>query len=66
MNSHFSQPQPLTLTLGHLYPDQLNLYGDRGNILTLQRRCALRNITYMSWDWASAMPWHPMNMICYS
>src|SRR5690348_10122614 len=21
------------LTLGHLYPDQLNLYGDRGNIL---------------------------------
>lgn len=45
MNSHFSQPQPLTLTLGHLYPDQLNLYGDRGNILTLQRRCALRNIT---------------------
>ena len=34
----------LTLTLGHLYPDQLNLYGDRGNILTLQRRCALRGI----------------------
>ena len=32
------------LTLGHLYPDQLNLYGDRGNILTLQRRCQLRNI----------------------
>lgn len=37
-------PYPLTLTLGHLYPDQLNLYGDRGNILTLQRRCQLRNI----------------------
>jgi lipid II isoglutaminyl synthase (glutamine-hydrolysing) len=34
----------LTLTLGHLYPDQLNLYGDRGNILTLQRRCQLRGI----------------------
>ena len=32
------------LTLGHLYPDQLNLYGDRGNILTLQRRCQLRGI----------------------
>ena len=31
-----------TLTLGHLYPDQLNLYGDRGNILTLRRRCELR------------------------
>jgi len=34
----------LTLTLGHLYPDQLNLYGDRGNILTLRRRCKLRGI----------------------
>ncbi len=34
----------ITLTLGHLYPDQLNLYGDRGNILTLQRRCELRGI----------------------
>lgn len=33
-----------TLTLGHLYPDQLNLYGDRGNILTFRRRCELRGI----------------------
>jgi lipid II isoglutaminyl synthase (glutamine-hydrolysing) len=33
-----------TLTLGHLYPDQLNLYGDRGNIVTLRRRCELRGI----------------------
>jgi lipid II isoglutaminyl synthase (glutamine-hydrolysing) len=33
-----------TLTLGHLYPDQLNLYGDRGNILTLRRRCQLRGL----------------------
>ncbi len=43
----FTQPTltPLTLTLGHLYPDQLNLYGDRGNILTLRRRCQLRGIT---------------------
>jgi CobQ-like glutamine amidotransferase family enzyme len=36
--------KPLTLTLGHLYPDQLNLYGDRGNILTLRRRCQMRGI----------------------
>jgi lipid II isoglutaminyl synthase (glutamine-hydrolysing) len=35
---------PLSLTLGHLYPDQLNLYGDRGNILTLQQRCLWRGI----------------------
>lgn len=34
----------LRLTLGHLYPDQLNLYGDRGNILTLRQRCLRRGI----------------------
>ena len=34
----------ITLTLGHLYPDQLNLYGDRGNILTLQQRCRWRGV----------------------
>jgi hypothetical protein len=39
-----AHPYPLTLTLGHLYPDQLNLYGDRGNILTLRRRCEMRGI----------------------
>ncbi|GAC1645006.1 MAG: hypothetical protein NVS4B12_10660 [Ktedonobacteraceae bacterium] len=36
--------QPLTLTLGHLYPEQLNLYGDRGNIVTFRRRCQQRGI----------------------
>jgi CobQ-like glutamine amidotransferase family enzyme len=39
-----SPATPLTLTLGHLYPDQLNLYGDRGNIVTLRRRCQQRGI----------------------
>ncbi|MTV48477.1 glutamine amidotransferase [Heliobacillus mobilis] len=34
-----------TLTLIHLYPDLLNLYGDRGNIITLRRRCEWRGIT---------------------
>ncbi len=34
----------LTLTLGHLYPDQLNLYGDRGNVLVLSQRCRQRGI----------------------
>ena len=34
----------LMLTLGHLYPDQLNLYGDRGNILVLRQRCQQRGI----------------------
>ena len=37
-------PGDLTLTLGHLYPEQLNIYGDRGNIVTFQQRCRWRGI----------------------
>lgn len=33
------------LRLGHLYPDQLNMYGDRGNIITLRQRCEWRGVT---------------------
>ena len=32
------------LTIGHFYPDLLNLYGDRGNVLALYRRATLRGI----------------------
>lgn len=32
------------LNIIHLYPDLLNLYGDRGNIAVFKKRCALRNI----------------------
>lgn len=32
------------LTICHLYPDLMNLYGDRGNIITLSKRCEWRNI----------------------
>jgi hypothetical protein len=32
------------LRLGHLYPSLMNVYGDRGNIICLQRRCRLRDI----------------------
>jgi lipid II isoglutaminyl synthase (glutamine-hydrolysing) len=34
----------MRLTIGHLYPDLLNLYGDRGNIECLKNRCEKRNI----------------------
>lgn len=34
-----------TLRLAHLYPKLMNLYGDRGNILSLRRRCQQRGIT---------------------
>ena len=32
------------LRFGHLYPSLMNVYGDRGNIICLQRRCTLRGI----------------------
>ncbi len=27
------------IVVGHLYPDLLNLYGDRGNIQCIMKRC---------------------------
>ena len=33
------------LRIAHLYPELLNLYGDRGNLITLQRRCEWRSIS---------------------
>ncbi len=34
----------LKLTIFHLYPGIMNLYGDHGNVLTLKKRCEWRNI----------------------
>jgi lipid II isoglutaminyl synthase (glutamine-hydrolysing) len=34
----------MEIKICHLYPDLLNLYGDRGNILSLMKRCAWRGI----------------------
>jgi lipid II isoglutaminyl synthase (glutamine-hydrolysing) len=42
-----------TLRLLTLYPDQMNIYADRGNILFWQRRCGWRGIGF---DYASAGP----------
>jgi len=33
------------ITLGHLYPDLMSTYGDRGNVETIVRRCGWRGIT---------------------
>lgn len=34
----------LKISIGHLYPKLLNLYGDLGNIITLKKRCEWRGI----------------------
>lgn len=36
----------LSLSITHLYPDHLNLYGDLGNIIALKRRCEWLGIDY--------------------
>ena len=35
----------MELNICHLYPDILNLYGDRGNIITMKRRLESRGIS---------------------
>ena len=34
----------MSLTILHLYPKEMNLYGDHGNVLALQKRCEWRKI----------------------
>ncbi len=34
----------LQLTIAHLYPEEMNIYGDMGNIITLKQRCLWRGI----------------------
>jgi len=35
----------MNLTIGWLYPAQMNIYGDRGNVIALQRRASWRGMT---------------------
>jgi CobQ-like glutamine amidotransferase family enzyme len=37
-------PSPKRLRIAHLYADEMNIYGDRGNILTLRKRAEWRGI----------------------
>lgn len=34
----------LSLSFAYLYPDSMNIYGDRGNIITLMKRCQFHRI----------------------
>ena len=48
----------MRLRLLALYPEQMNIYADRGNILFLQRRCEWRGIGF---DYAAAGPGDPVD-----
>ena len=39
-------PERATLRVCALYPDLMNIYADRGNLLMLERRCAWRGLGY--------------------
>jgi lipid II isoglutaminyl synthase (glutamine-hydrolysing) len=54
-----------SLNLVHLYPDLLNLYGDRGNTITLRRRAAWRGIelTVHEIGLHESMPSLPIDML---
>ena len=44
--SHYNlQPNPYSLTIAWMYSDLMSIYGDRGNIITLQKRCEWRGIS---------------------
>lgn len=43
-NSKANELSKKTLTLYHFFPEKLNLYGDRGNIISLVKRCEWRGI----------------------
>src|SRR5919112_828854 len=34
----------IKLTIHHLYADMMNLYGDRGNVIAIKKRCEWRSI----------------------
>ena len=38
------EKRDLKISIAHLYPKHLNLYGDMGNIIALTKRCEWRNI----------------------
>ena len=40
----FKMNENKSLEFAYLYPRLLNIYGDRGNVLTLLKRCELRGI----------------------
>jgi CobQ-like glutamine amidotransferase family enzyme len=37
--------EPLEIRVAHLYPDVMNIYGDRGNVIALHYRCRARGIS---------------------
>lgn len=54
----------LALRIAHLYPEHMNIYGDRGNIITLEQRCRWRGIdaTVVAVRAGDAVDWHAFDL----
>ncbi len=54
----------MKLTLTHIYPKNLNLYGDSGNLKILQKRCELRGIqiTIQNLESGKSIPREPTDI----
>lgn len=55
----------MELTIGHLYPDLLNLYGDRGNIRCLVKRAEWRGIdvTVQEFQLHDSIDFHELDIV---
>jgi CobQ-like glutamine amidotransferase family enzyme len=49
----------MDLHIGHLYPDLMSIYGDRGNVLTLMQRAKWRGIDAEARAFTAGEPWDP-------
>ncbi|MDR1605125.1 MAG: glutamine amidotransferase [Gracilibacteraceae bacterium] len=49
----------MIMRIAHLYPDLLNLYGDRGNVMTLAARCRWRGIECVTERVSLGADWDP-------
>lgn len=56
----------MELKICHLYPDILNLYGDRGNILCMERRLRWRDIAVTTTNISVGMPLKAAVTTCFS
>ena len=47
------------LRIGHLYPDLMSIYGDRGNVLALTQRARWRGIDVETRAFTAGETWDP-------
>lgn len=55
----------MKLTIGHLYPDLLNLYGDRGNVECMRKRLLWRGyeVEVREYQIEDSIPFHELDII---